>query len=249
MSLSPNQYDTGGEVYKIDIIQGAYSKLRISGLTTKPTPEDVEVALDSLESIAAEFSTRNMSGGYIFEDLPDSSSPSGVPRKYKRAYEYALAQSLAADFNKQLPPTFFASAASAISSLSSAESIVRHVAPPTRQPRGSGTRRWEPYRRFYGPDNRAPANEQTIPMYKDNENSFVEHFDTYLRELEDIDTFTINSDDGLTVLSSSNDTPDIGYSIRADKAGRQRVRIDIVTTDGRKETRLINFQVSVINGL
>jgi hypothetical protein len=65
---------------KVDLISGAYSKLRISGLTVQPTPEDLELALTRLENTMAEIEgARNICLGYNFEDQPDPNSVSNIP--------------------------------------------------------------------------------------------------------------------------------------------------------------------------
>ena len=78
--------DTGGVTDKVDIILGAYSQLRISGITRSPTPEDLETALCRLENMAAEWDTVGTSVGYNFEDEPDPNSNSGIKRGYRHAF-------------------------------------------------------------------------------------------------------------------------------------------------------------------
>ena len=68
------------EQLKVNIISDAYSKLRISGLTVLPTPEDLELALSRLESMMAELDVRGISIGYNFEDNPDPNSLTNIPR-------------------------------------------------------------------------------------------------------------------------------------------------------------------------
>ncbi len=42
------------EQLKVDILNDAYSKIRISGLTVTPTPPDLELSLNRLESMMSE---------------------------------------------------------------------------------------------------------------------------------------------------------------------------------------------------
>ena len=75
----------GGTVLKSDIINKAYDDLRISGLTTNATPDEIQTALIELESMAGEFRVRNMDANYNFEDIPDPSANSNIPRSFLNA--------------------------------------------------------------------------------------------------------------------------------------------------------------------
>ena len=135
---------------KIDVINGAYSQLRISGLTVQATPEDVMVALDRLEDMASEWASRNVNVGYYFEDEPDPDSIFGVERAYKQAFETNLAINLIPDFNKTVPQALAARASATYSTMSSSVAHVCEVPYPSRMPRGSGnTFRYNRWRRFY----------------------------------------------------------------------------------------------------
>ena len=141
-------------IKKIDIINGAYSQLRISGLTVQATPEDIEVALGRLEDMASEWASIDINVGYFFEDEPDPDSIFGVPRAYKQAFETNLAVNLIPDFTKPVPQELRARASASYSTMLSATAQTCQVQYPSRQPRGSGnTFRYNRWRRFY-PGNR-----------------------------------------------------------------------------------------------
>ena len=89
---------------KIEIINGAYSRMRISGLTAQPTPEDIVKALNRLEDMAEEFDGRNICTGYNFEDDPDVNSLHNMERKFWGPYKAILATRLLADFGKAASP-------------------------------------------------------------------------------------------------------------------------------------------------
>ena len=89
---------------KIEIINKAYSQGRVSGLTVQPTPEDLSLALNRLESLAAEWADTNLCVGYNFEDSPLPNSLHNIPRKYWGAYESNLMMRLLADFGKEVIP-------------------------------------------------------------------------------------------------------------------------------------------------
>jgi hypothetical protein len=86
---------------KGDLINGAYSKARISGLTKQPTPEDNDLALVVLEDMMEEFFGLNIDVKYFFEDEPDSNTLHNVERKYWNGLKALLADRLLADFGTE----------------------------------------------------------------------------------------------------------------------------------------------------
>ncbi len=101
---------------KIDILKGAYSQIRISGLTVQPSPEDAEVALSRLEDMMQELElTRNMCLGYRFEAVPDLDTETGVSPGLDHFMKTNLGVRLVPDFNKQIPPTLVFQASQSMS--------------------------------------------------------------------------------------------------------------------------------------
>ena len=241
----------GGIVSKVDIINKAYSALRISGLTKDPTPEDITLALEELESMAGEFRIRNMDAGYNFEDSPDVNSVSNIPRSYLNAYSALLAYRLAKDFGKDIPRPLELSANAGSSTLSTGEANVNQVGYPARQARGSGnTFRNYRWRRYYEISNAAPPDDTTNQLVVDDVDNYVEHFDSYLNDGEIISSFTIEEDTGLTINASSNTDTDVNYTVKADGAreGSLRVKIVVTTDTGLVTSRLVFFNVTRIEG-
>jgi len=63
---------------KIEHVLRAYSALRISGLTSKPTADNRATGLAELEDMMNEFRSRNICSTYIFEDEPEANTDSGI---------------------------------------------------------------------------------------------------------------------------------------------------------------------------
>lgn len=235
---------------KGDILNRALSALRISGITVDPSPEDLELALSKLENMAAEFAGRNICTGYAFEDEPDPNAPHNMDRKFWHSYDVNLAVRLMPDYGKGTIPdvALIRQASAGISFLSSATAKIKQVQYPDRMPRGSGSSaglRWE---KFFRKQNEAPNACVTKTMYIGDINDFVEHFDSYLKTGEDISAYTIETDTGLTINSDSLATPDVLYNVTAvgnssDSPSLSRVKIVATTSDGRVETRVINFRL------
>lgn len=232
---------------KADFINKAYSRARISGLTVTPSPEDIELALDRLENMAAEWEEHNIRTGYNFEDNPDVNSVHNVPRKYWNAYQSHLAGKVLSDFGKQPTQTLIMEMNGTWSFLCASTACPQAVQPPSRMPVGSGnSRKYGQWNRFYGDSDR--PREPVNTLYIGEINNYVEHFDSYLAFSETVASFTISADTGLTVVSSSLSSPDVSYQIKAADTGVDgdsylRVKIVATTSTGRVETRFIQFEV------
>ena len=234
------------ELLKADIIVGAYSQMRISGLTVDPTPDDLEVALIRLEDMAAEFETRNMSAGYILEEVPDPNSWVGIPRGFKYAYETNLAVRLIPDFNKNVPATLIRQASQSASNLSARTALQRETPYPNRMPRGSGNTlrlyRWD---RFYRQSSIEPATTNKLRV--GDVNTYFEDWANYLVDFETISSFVIAEDEGLEVTSGSINNTRIDYTVSApdnEAVGATYIDIQITTSNGRVDKRRVYFEVT-----
>jgi len=237
---------------KSERINSAYSKLRISGLTVQPSPEDLQLGLNELENMMAELEfSRNICMDYNFEVTPDPSSFTNVSRSFWNMIDNNLAVRLIANFNKQVPKALEMQASQSLATASSmvAADNIRMIANPDRMPIGGGTAlRYNKYQRFNREQKLPPANCETNVMIIEDIDDFFEDFEAYLNSSETIKSFTITADRGLTVVSSSNNDPRIDYRIKADSNSvtsgtYQQARIVITTSTGRVETRLIDFEV------
>lgn len=237
--------------FKVDIIGRAYSKLRISGLTVDPSPEDLELALCELEAMMAEYASRNMEVGYLFTDDPDPNDDLGVPLQFWPALSTNLAVRLIPDFNKQVPDTLLAQASQSLSNMAGrcAADKIRGVQYPSRQPIGSGNQLYGRWTRFYNYFNALPPNAPGVQTIMQGEtNDFRESFEAYLHTGEAITSHEVVCDTGLVVDSSANADPIIDYRLTApidqSTAIWQLVKITITTDIGRVDIRIINFQVA-----
>ncbi len=239
---------------KADIVAGAYTQLRISGITVDPTSDDNTLALERLENMAAMFYGGNICTGYTFEDDPDLSSNHNMKRRFWLSYQVMLAANLLSDFGKDATPSLASKIKIASSFLNSQTAEVPEVQYPARQPVGSGNTFRNTHRRFFSPTTEPPVSCATKKLAIDDINDYVEHFDAYLDMVagETISSFTIDSDTGLVVVSSSSTDEDVAYQIRADGGANSdsqalyQVVIVVTTSTGRKTTRLINFSLTTV---
>lgn len=236
---------------KVDSINAAYNKLRISGQTVDPTPEDLELALSELENMMAEIASRGMVVGYNFEEQPDPNSDLNVQQEFWNMIATNLAIRLIPNFNKEVSPALYAQASQSMSQASAicSRNRLQQVAYPARQPVGNGNRRFARWQRFYNNLNRLPPNKaDTMYIMQGETNDFEESFAAYLRTDEYIDTFEVTCDTGLVVISSALLDGVITYRLNApidvSTTVWQQVKIKITTTEGRIEIRVLNVQVN-----
>lgn len=246
--------DTGRQFLKVDIIADAYSRLRISGLTVNPTPEDLELALMRLEDMMAMWESRNIIINYNFEELPDPNTITNIKAAYKIAVAANLAISLIPDFNKEVPQILYNQAAAALDNASGRVMLERlnQVPYPNRQPVGSGNSlRWNRWVRFYRDSDYKPNVNQSERMFINDINDYVESFDAYLNENEIISSYSIQVDSGLELVSDSlsSDSKEVNYRIKAVNPNNEfnnyvsQVTIIATTDSGRVETRRIFFSL------
>lgn len=236
---------------KAHLINGAYSMIKISGITVNPSAEDLTLALTRLEDMAAEFEGRNINTDYNFEHEPALGSLHNLKRKHQFAYKINLAVRLAPDFGKLLTPILLAQQQASFSFLSSDTAQIKRTDYPSRMPRGeSNTYRSLPWTRFFTPVVSAPISAETITMFIGEIDSFSESFVAYLNAAETISSYVITADTGLTITTDANATPLITYTIQADGLSGSggsiallQVKIVVTTSAGRIETRIINFQL------
>lgn len=234
---------------KCDLVNGAYSKLRISGITVNPSPEDVQIALSRLEDMMSEWQdARNVCLDYDFDyDLmADPNAEAGIPRFASEAVKSCLAVRLIPDFNKQVPPQLERQAAASFSAISGKVHQLRETAYPRRQPRGNGnTTGVGLYQRYYFPDDRAPANCKTEHMVAEGVRDFNIEFSSILKD-ETISSYTKAVESGLTLLSESTnaDGQSIDVRVKADRAGSYYIDFKVTASDGQIYPRTVYFSVA-----
>ena len=233
---------------KAELINGAYSLLRISGITVEPSGDDLMLALERLEDMAAEFEGRNIVTDYNFEQTPETTSPHNLQRKHWFAYKANLAVKLLPDFGKQPHPVLLSQQQAAYSYLVGNTAPVRESTPSPRMAIGSGNalRRFR-WNRFYRPEAKAPLSANTKTMFVGDVKVFSESFVAYLDQSETISTYTIEADAGLTISDDSNTDKFVTYTVTAtgvsdgSSIGLLQVKIVVTTSGSRVETRIVDF--------
>ena len=234
---------------KIDIIQDCYSQATISGLTRKPTPDDVSLALMRLEGLAAELEGRNICVGYGFTAEPDPNDEAGIDLQFRQAFATNLAMRVVSDFGIQPHPSLVAQASQSMSNMSARTAQVSETQYPSRMPRGSGnTRRRQQHNQFYTPIPQAPQTCDTRHMDTGEVNDFAETWLDYVdfATAETVDSYTMEVSSGLLVTNDSLASPIISFRVEALKLGYQNIVFTITTSTGRVDRREAPFQIAEI---
>jgi hypothetical protein len=183
---------------KIDIVNGCYQLIRISGLTSKAIPEEVSIATQVLDDLAAELSS-TLNLGYIQPvdyGMSDPNDYSGLTPELAGPMKKLLASELVQYFGKEVTPTLAAIASSGMRSM---EQLLVSVAPsqnPATLPIGSGNE-WD-YRsdKFYPePNNDDGASNH----YKGEVIQLPIDWSSWVGEDNTLDSVTYDYDSGLTL--------------------------------------------------
>lgn len=91
---------------KIEIVNQMYTMMRISGLTTDPTPEDTVIGLTILERMILSYENNGLFLSYNkseFQPTPDANEESGLPDKSINAVVLLLMKNTVSAFGKIFP--------------------------------------------------------------------------------------------------------------------------------------------------
>lgn len=235
---------------KSDLINGAYSQLRISGLTVSPSPANNATAISRLESMMHEWRGIGYDIGYNFTETPNTGDDANVDLKFQFAVETSLAIRLCPDFGKDIPQALLLNNSKALSSMANMVAIRKQTGYPSRMPVGKGNNVGiANFGNYFVKTSEAPVSAQTITIQAGDIESYNDDFRSYLIDAETISSYVITVDSGLTVLSDSLNTAEdrVVYSIEADDVTENtyaKLEVEITTSDGRVKKRYHDFQIN-----
>lgn len=231
---------------KGEIVDRAFSWLKVSGLTSKPSPNEISKALDVLEGYCYELDSRNICTNFTYEDYPDPATESGIDNAFWLAAAYGLGVRLAPEVGKPVTQDQMKACAASTSNWAARTSVSRQVQAPRRQPRGSGnTFRNLSFNRYYKPQAEAPISCDTIQIMRGSIESYTFSIEDYLGDTQTLSSYTIDVTDGLTILSESMASPVWSYQVecKASAVDYQAIQLTVTTDLGNKKVFTINFNV------
>lgn len=237
-------------ITKNDIALSAFNELRISGLTTKPTPEEVTSAIIKLDNMVLSWQNKGICLSYIrsegFSDV-DPNQDSGLNDTSAYAVSLNLAKALAPSYGKSLNMGTLAEARVSYLGLFSSDIEQREKDP--YQPTGSGHSFGYGYDdrfRFQGQEDNAPENCQTIDIKVGEVDFYPIDFNPYLNEVEGdaIASYTVNDGQGVKILNSSESDGVVTLEAEGLTVGLAPIKITLTTSIGRVNPETINFNVT-----
>lgn len=243
---------------KGEVINNAYSQLRISGLTAEPQPNEIAKALKRLESMMAEYDGRNICLDYNFQETPTLDASTGVDIQFDQMMETNLAVRLVPDFGKKISQDdslvlLGKQASQSLSNASARSAIVNRAIYPRRQAIGSGnTFRWQRWRRFSQDKPAAPISCGTVQMPLNVVKTIIENWINQLAVDEKIIDVSITYSRGLTQQDLSFDDNSVTFTVLSTNCGAQCATISVVTnlTDPANfDVRIVDFNIKDNNTL
>ncbi len=221
---------------KGELVAAAFRKAQISGITTQPTGDELAGAVETLEDMMRELLSKNACINYEYEDEPCLSTDSKVDPQWYHAIQSRLALLLCSDYGIEPSATLQRQAAQAWSSMIGKQTMPRQNVQPRTMPRGSGnTARMGVWSRYYGGDNRAPIDCDTITLDVGETYPLTVDFGIFLTSDETIQKFEIQEiTGGITQTSQlTEDLKGVELVVTGVSAGTNSLVVKITTSLGR----------------
>lgn len=235
-------------ITKNDIVLAALEELRISGLTTSPTPSEISAAVRRLDNMMYGWQNKNLCISYSpsvsYSDI-DPNQDSGLNNSDMFAVVANLAKNLCAMYGKICHPQTKLDAKDGYDNLFS-------VIPPSREsnpylPLGTGNSFGSGLNynyKFQTATNSSPDNCETFSLGLGDTDFFTVDFSNYLLDGATIVTATVEAGQGVDVLSNSFTDSVVSLECKGANAGSATVKITITTTTvGRVNVETVYFNI------
>jgi hypothetical protein len=236
-------------ILKVDIVLAAYEELRISGLTSNPTPKEIESAVRRLDNMMLGWKNKNLCLSYIrsesYSDI-DPNQDSGINDVDMFAIVANLAKNLCAMFGKACHPQTMMDAKEGYDNLFSAVAPERESDP--YQSLGSGrpfgnTYAWR--HKFQSNDKNAPDDCETFNLLVGQTDYYSVDFNRYLLDGNTINSFIVEDGEGVSVTDSAESNGFINLEVKGLIAGFAPIKITVTSTpSGRVIPYTVNFNVT-----
>lgn len=236
-------------ILKIDIVLAAYEELRISGLTSKPNPEEIKSAVRRLDNMILGWKNKNLCLSYIrsesYSDI-DPNQDSGINDTDMFAIVANLAKNLCAMFGKACHMQTLIDAKEGYDNLFSAVAPERESDP--YMPKGSGRpfgNSFDHRFKFQSNDKNAPDDCETLGIKVGQTDIFSVDFNRYLLEGNAIGSYIIADGEGVSIFDDQESEGFITFKAEGLTAGFAPIKITITSTpSGRVDPKTINFNVT-----
>jgi hypothetical protein len=172
-------------ITKLDIIKDAYSQGLATGVTTTPTADDIDVAVNRLEAMASELQEAyGVRANYNFENNPEANSDSGLEPWMKQAFATNLMLRLCQDFGTEPAMTLLSAARASMSKLMGTLAKKQLTYYSARMPMGSGQPIYNRWMNHYGSPQIEPVTNNTLTVSLDDLRTLTVDFNGLLKPSE-----------------------------------------------------------------
>lgn len=234
---------------KGEIVNYAYSVLKINGLTVRPNPSNISLALQTMDMMVASWRNHGLCNDYSQSESfgnVEPSQESGLSDSDCYAVALKLACALAPHFGKVLPQSLLGEAKTAYEGLFSSDVPLMQNSPFV--PLGSGGTNNDYRPRYFAMDSANESDCSTQSIKLNVIDSFISTWVDSLAATTSITSFTITSTDGLEVSESAIQGfgKEVFYKLKGIATGAQHIIISIVTdvsTPDIADTARLDFNV------
>jgi len=225
---------------KIELINAAFSELRISGITSGPSADDIELALEALEDMMRPLCDKYPTLGYNFEEVPDPNTLSGIPAWANNAIQLKLGDTIGFRYGKGVD---LKRLGGAMSHLSTKLSPTPNYQNSSHMPSGRGNSWWNTF------SDRMPpyetADPSSIVLAIGDTRLISEDLSNYFRPGETLLNVVLTSDPQLvfTSLTTSGNTASFNVAANGVVGVNFKVNIAVTGTLGSVSKRILFFTV------
>lgn len=236
---------------KGDIAAGAFEDLVISGITSKPSPEEVVSAITQLDNMVNSWKNKNICLSYtpsVSYGATDPNQDSGLADSEIFAAIKNLAKKLCPSFGKQCPMEISADAKDSLEGLYSIVLPTKETRPYLPTGAGETYSYYNSlyhgfYNKYFPYEPEAPDNCSTFEIKTGEIDSYSVDFNQYLLDGNSITSYTIEDGQGVTVLNSAEVDGIITMECQGGIEGYSPVLITVTTSAGRVNPESVNFNV------
>ena len=227
----------------IDLVNGAYQLIRISGLTSNAVPEEITIGLQVADDLAGELSaTLNL--GYIQPleyGTTDPTALSGLTAQTAGPFKKLLAMELVDFFGKQVPISLKMNADKGLRAL---EQILVNVEPmqlPGTLPIGSGNEQDYRSAKFY-PEN--TNDDGAINKYLTDVFQWDNNWTQWLSNESCIDAVEYEASPGVTLTNESFEDESSSVTVSFTTTGQFTVCAKATDERGNVESKKVIYNVT-----
>lgn len=227
------------------ILNGAFAFLRISGIVSESSSEDIAICLPMLDNKLAEME-EVFNIGYIQPSeagTSDKNDNSGLAAKFIGPIQKIFAVEMCSIFGKTITPELYKIADQGLRTI---EHICVCVGPsqmPDTLPRGKANESYT-FNRYYGVEDHSPEICSSEELALADTYDYTISWDDWLQTGASVTGYTIDVSAGLTLVSSQLQENDVYFKVTGAYTGTQTVKIKVTSSDeGRVDNRIVYFNV------